>query len=713
MMTKINYQPWLQAVLMIAKHYRIEPSEERVRLQLDWNQNQNLDEILLLMCRQVGLHLRKVKFSDDVVNPWRLPVIVELNDGQVGVIDKADTEGNVSVQLSGDQGLSQKFAVGALKHIVKGIYILRPEKSVPDARIDEYIKPYEASWFWSIVLQDWKRYIDIMFASLMANILALATIIFSMQVYDRVVPSQSIPTLWVLAGGVFIAAIFEFVLRVSRVYLSDIIGKRADLRVSDRVFGHALRIKNSERSKSTGTFISQIRELEGVRDLVTSTTMGAIADLPFFFLFLVIFAIIGGNLFWVMLIVVPLMILPGILVQTKLAQLAQEGMRESSIRNAILVEAVQGIEDIKLLRAESRFQNQWNHMNEVSADISMQQRKIVGVLTAWTQKIQGLTYAAVILVGCFAVMDGEMTTGALVACSILSSRMLAPISQITGILGRLQQAKVAKKSLDELMQKPVDQADQAHLVHKEVLNGEYELKNVMFQYTEEDPRPNLAIRQLKIKAGEKIAILGRNGAGKSTLLQILSAMQFPTNGSVHLDGLDISLIDPADVRRDMGLLNQNAHLFYGTIRENLTLGAPLARDEDILKALKVTGALSFVQEKKEGLDHLVLEGGVGFSGGQRQALLLARLLIRQPNILLLDEPTAAIDDVAEKQLIDHLKGWLSHRTLVVATHRRAVLELVDRIIVMNDGKVVMDGPREQVLNQSTLQQKQVKQGDNS
>ncbi len=713
MMTKINYQPWLQAVLTIAKHYRIEPSEERVRLQLDWNQNQNLDEILLLMSRQVGLNLCKVSFTEEMINPWRLPILVEFKDGQVGVVDKADSEGNVSVQLSGDQGLSQKFSISSLKQDIKTVYILRPEKSVPDARIDEYIKPYETSWFWSIVLQDWKRYIDIMFASLMANILALATIIFSMQVYDRVVPSQSIPTLWVLAGGVLIAAIFEFVLRVARVYLSDIIGKRADLRISDRVFGHALRIKNSERSKSTGTFISQIRELEGVRDLVTSTTMGAIADLPFFFLFLIIFAIIGGNLFWVMLLVVPLMILPGILVQKKLAELAQEGMRESSIRNAILVEAVQGIEDIKLLRAESRFQNQWNHMNEVSADISMQQRKIVGVLTAWTQKIQGLTYAAVVLVGCFAVMEGEMTTGALVACSILSSRMLAPISQITWILGRLQQAKVAKKSLDELMQKPVDQPDQAHLVHKEVLNGDYELKNVMFQYTEEDSHPILALRHLKIKAGEKIAILGRNGAGKSTLLQLLAGMQSPSNGSVHLDGLDISLIDPADVRRDMALLNQNAHLFYGTIRENLTLGAPLAKDDDILKALKVTGALGFVQEKKEGLDHLVLEGGVGFSGGQKQALLLARLLIRQPNILLLDEPTAAIDDIAEKQLIDHLKGWLGHRTLVVATHRRAVLELVDRIIVMNEGKVVMDGPRDQVLNQSAGQQKQIKQGEDS
>ena len=701
MITKAHYQPWLQAVLTIAKHYRIEPSEERIRLQLDWNQNQDVDEILLIVCRQVGLNLRKVQFSQKILNPWRLPILVELSTGEVGVIDQADGNGYVSIQLSGDQGLAQKFAVSDLNNIVQRVYVLRPEKSVADARVDEYIKPYESSWFWSIVLQDWKRYIDIMFASLIANVLALATIVFSMQVYDRVVPSQSISTLWVLAGGVLIAAIFEFILRLSRIYISDIIGKRADLRISDRVFGHALRIKNSERSKSTGSFISQIRELEGVRETVTSTTMGAIADLPFFFLFLIIFALIGGNLFWVMLVVVPLMILPAILAQKKLAQLAQEGMRESSIRNAILVEAVQGIEDIKLLRAESRFQNQWNHMNEVSADVSMQQRKITGMLGAWTQKLQGLTYAIVVLVGCFAVMKGDMTTGALVACSILSSRMLAPISNVTGILGRLQQAKVAKRGLDELMKRSVDQADRAHLVHKSALHGDYEFNNVVFQYSEEDSRPTLAIPKLKIKAGEKIAILGRNGAGKSTLLQILSGMQFPNSGSVHLDDLDMSLIDPADVRRDMGLLNQNAHLFYGTIRENLTLGAPLATDEEILQVLKVTGALKFVQDKKEGLDHLILEGGVGFSGGQRQALLLARLLIRQPNIVLLDEPTAAIDDVAEKQLIDHLKSWLGSRTLVVATHRRAVLELVDRIIVMNDGKVVMDGPTAQVLQQSS------------
>ncbi|QDK97425.1 type I secretion system permease/ATPase [Acinetobacter tandoii] len=700
----INYQPWLQAILVIAKHYLLEPSEERIRLQLDWAQHQTVEDVLSLTTRQIGLHYRKCGLSLNEISPWHLPVLIEMQDGQVGVLDKIDANGNLSVQLSGDQGLAQVFTFETLKPHVANIYVLRPEKSVPDVRVDEYVKPYDPSWFWSIVLRDWKRYLDIMLASLMANILALATIVFSMNVYDRVIPAQSVPTLWVLAGGVLIAAVFEFCLRVARIFLSDIIGKRADLSISDVVFGHALRIKNKERSKSTGTFISQIRELEGVRELVTSTTISAIADLPFFFLFLVIFWLIGGNLFWVMVLVVPLMILPGLLIQKPLAKLAAEGMRESAIRNAMLVEAVQGIEDIKLLRAESRFQNQWNHMNEVSADISMRQRKLVGVMTAWTQKVQGLTFAIVVLVGCFAVMDGEMTTGALVACSILSSRMLAPIAQISGVLGRLQQAKVAKSSLDELMKKPVDQPPHSHLIHRPALFGHYELNQVEFKYSQNDAKPILAIQKLQIKAGEKIAILGRNGAGKSTLLQLLAGMQEPVKGQIKIDDIVLGLIDPLDVRRDIGLLNQNAHLFFGSIRENLKLGTPLANDQDIFDALRLSGALNFVQEKKEGLDYQILEGGIGLSGGQKQALLLARLLIRKPNVLLLDEPTAAIDDVSEKQFIEQLQNWLGHKTLIVATHRRAILELVDRVIVVNDGKIVMDGPKDQILKLSQPKQ---------
>lgn len=696
--TDHQFQSWLQALNIIASHYRIEVSHEQLLLQTQWNKYEHVEDFLHATVRQIGLKMRKADARLDQITAWQLPLILELNDGQIAVLDKIDQTGQMNLQFSGDQGLFQSFHVDELKHQVKQIYICRPESSIPDIRVDEYIKPYQQNWFWKIILHDWKRYIDITVASLAANILALATIIFSMQVYDRVVPSQSIPTLWVLAGGVLIAAILEFILRISRVHLSDLLGKRSDLKISDYVFGHALHIKNSARSKSTGTFISQIRELENVRELITSTTIGAVADLPFFLLFLCIFWIIGGNLFWVILLIVPLMIIPAIIAQKKLAILSQQGMRESAIRNAILVEAVQGIEEIKLLRAEQRFQNQWHHMNQVSADVGMQQRKITGWLNAWTAKLQGLTYAIIVLVGCFAVIDGSMTTGALVACSILSSRMLAPISQITAVLGRWQQVKVAKKGLDDLMQKPVDHPERSSMIQKNNIRGDYQFSNVIFKYNEDDNQAILNIPNLHIKAGEKIAILGRNGAGKSSLLQLLSGMQTTTQGSITLDHIEMSLLDPDDIRRDMTLLNQGAHLFYGTIRENLKLGAPTATDQEIFHALKIANALDIVNQKKEGLDHLILEGGIGFSGGQRQALLLAQHILRDTNIVLFDEPSAALDDVSEKIIVEQLKKWSTHRTLVVATHRPAILQLVDRIIVLNEGRIIKDGPRDIILN---------------
>ncbi|WP_454903851.1 type I secretion system permease/ATPase [Variovorax gossypii] len=692
-----QYTSWLDAMLFVARHYGIGASEESVRVSLAWERGAPLDTLLDHMARQLGLTLRLGEFSEAMLDPWRLPLVVEFDNGEVGVVRASNGRGQLGVLLGGDHGLETALPLDELRRRAKRVAMLRPNSAVPDARVDDYIKPYKANWFWAIALRDWRRYGDIMLASVFANVLALASMIFSMQIYDRVVPAQSESTLWVLFGGVMLAVAFEFMLRVSRTHISDVVGKRADLKVSDVVFGHALRVRTDARSKSTGSFIAQVREVEQVRELLTSTTISAVADLPFFLLFLVVLWMVAGPLALVALAAVPLLVIPGLLIQKPLARLASEGMRESALRNALLVEVVEGIEDIKLMRAEPRFQNQWNHVNDVSAGVSMRQRFLTSLLMTWTQEVQSIVYAVVLLAGCFLVMRGDMTTGALVGSSILASRMISPLAQLSGVFARWQQAKVARGGLDQLMQRPVDQADGARLVHAPALQGHYALAGVEFRYGKDDKSPALTVAQLQIQAGEKVALLGRMGAGKSTLLQLLAGLQSPQQGHVALDALDLSLIDPADLRRDIGLLTQNARLFHGSIRENVTMGMPLATDDQVFEAIAMAGALPFLQSRAEGLDELIHEGGLGLSGGQRQALLLARTLIRQPSIVLLDEPTAHFDEVSERQVIDLVGNWMGPRTLVVATHRMPVLQWVDRIVVIDGGRIVMDGSKDQVL----------------
>lgn len=697
--TQTQHEPWLLALLCVARHYRLDFSEENVRVAVNHSGRRPARDIQEDIARQLGLGLNFTLPDLSLVDPWRLPLIAVLEGGAVAVIASMDGDGNYGLQMSGDGDQQTVVARDELAARLLHLAVARPLEAIADVRVDEYIKPYKKNWFWQLALKDWKRYADIMLVALVANVLALSGMIFSMQVYDRVVPSQSTPTLWVLFGGVMLAIVFEFTMRMIRVHISDVIGKRADLRISDRVFARALRLKNSARSKSTGTFISQLRELESVRELITSTTISTVSDVPFFLLFVFILWMIGGPLVLVVLLAIPLLLIPGILIQRPLGRLANDGMRESAIRNATLVEAVQGIEDIKLLRAERRFQHQWNNSNDVAASISMKQRWLTGLLMTWTQEVQSIVYAVVLLVGCYLVMSGEMTTGALVGTSILASRTIAPLAQISGVLSRWQSAKVARKSLDELMKRPIDQPEPRERVHRNNLVGHYQLDNVGFYYDEEEKTNVLTIPQLEIKSGEKVAILGRNGSGKSTLLQLLAGMQEPQTGTVSLDDISLPLLDAADVRRDMALLSQHSRLFFGSVRENITMGKPLASDDDIQRALVMSGALEFVRQQKNGLNYLIMEGGFGLSGGQRQSLLLARMLLTQPNIVLMDEPTAWMDEISEQRLIVQLQQWIGPRTLVIATHRLAILQLVERIIVLEKGKVVMDGPRDAILQQ--------------
>lgn len=685
---------WRNAVLMVAAHYQLNASPEHVRLASQWNDAAPVEDQAREMAREAGLSLQFVQPRLADLSPWRLPVVVQLDDGQVAVVTAMSDEG-LTLAMSGDDGAATACPREALQPHVRRLAVLRPLQSARDPRIDDYIAPVGQNWLRDLVLVDWRPYAHILIASFVTNLMALAGVIFSMQVYDRVVPAQSMPTLYVLSGGVLLSLVFAWAMRDARMRITDLLGKRADLRISDRVFGHALRVRNSARPRSTGVFVSQIRELEPVRDMLTSTTVAAAADLPFFLLFCVIFWFISGWLVLVPLAAFVALMIPSLLAQPRLRALAQTGTREASLRNAMLVEAVQGIEDIKVLQAEQRFQNQWNHYNLVNADSGLQLRDLLNRLNNWMQTVQGGAFAVVIFFGAPHVIAAELSTGVLVASSILVSRMLAPLSSLTAVLNRWQQAKIAARSLDQLMQLPVDDPEDATCVHRPALRGAFELRDATFSYDGENRA--LTVPALTIAPGERVAVLGRNGAGKSTLLQALSGLMEPVAGTVLLDGVQLAHIEPADVRRDIGLLTQNARLFHGTLRENLKLGAPLASDEQVLAALSAAGALAYVQRLPLGLDHPVMEGGLGLSGGQRQGVLLARLLLRQPRVLLLDEPTTALDDATEADVIARLRQLPADHAIVVATHRMAVLEAVERIIVVDGGTVVLDGPKAEVL----------------
>lgn len=689
----IDYAPWIESILIVAKHYRLEVSKENIALTSHWLNDEPLSDVLRSMARQAGLNLSVIKLENQALSVWRLPLVVQFKDGQIGVIETIDKNGQIGIVYSGDAGIKSSIRQDELLENINLAIVLRPSHTVADSRIDDYIKPHDEHWFRKLVLRDWRPYSHIFLASFIVNILALAGILFTRQVYDRVIPAESYPTLYVLFSGVVVAVIFSFVIRKLRTKTTDLLGKRADLRISDRVFGHTLRIKNTFRPRSTGTFISQVRELDSVRELLTSTTVTAFADMPFFLLFCIVFWWLAGSLVWIPIIAVVLMVVPGLLSQGKLRKYANQAMRESSLRNAMLVEAIQGNEDIKSLQAEQRFQHQWNNYNAVSADVNLQLRSLVSNLTNWTQSIQMAAFAVIVLFGAPMVINGDLTTGSLIAASILGGRMIGPMAGLTQVLSRWQQAKVALSGINKLMELPVDHAEGTKRVHKNPIDGHYQIDKASFFYNEESPAPSLQVKSLEINPGEKIAILGRNGAGKSTLLQVLSGLMEPRQGTVKLDGISLSHIDPADVRRDISLMSQNSMLFHGTIRENLLLGAPMATDEAILKALTMTGASDFIQKIPTGLDYVIAEGGRGLSGGQKQSLLLSRTLLRDPHVLLLDEPTASLDDVTEKLFISGLKDWMKGKSLIVATHKMSIINIVDRIIVIDNGQIVLDEPK--------------------
>ena len=689
-------QDWIEIMGLLAQHYGIAHSKFAASyisiLQEAIPPVQRIEKL----ARRFGLEVKPVEPLSNGITARRLPMLIELTYGDIGLI--SEVSGNeAKIIFAGDNNHWTWIPLSELEGHIAWLLIARDARTRPDERIDAYIEPDTHHWFRRLALGDLRPYSYVLLASLIANALSVAGVIFSMQVYDRVIPANSMSTLVVLFIGVGVAIVFDFMMRKVRTAIIDVVGKRADIRISDVVYGHALRVKNQQRPKATGTFISQLRDLEQVRELLTSTTVSAIADLPFFFLFLGLFAYIGGWLAVIPAAALLLLITPGLLAQKKLKRIAGLAMRESSLRNAMLVESIQGIEDIKALQAEDVFQKKWNAFNAASADAQVQLRDITSTLTSWGHGIQTSVFAVIVFFGAPIVMAGDMSTGALVACSILGSRMMAPMAQLTQVLSRFQHARIGLQSLNTIMKMPVDHPPAEARLSVGSLLGEYRFRRAVYHYGEPVGRPVLTLPELGIAAGETIALLGKNGAGKSTLLQALSGQLPPHSGEALIDNLAIDHVDPSDLRREVGLLTQSSRLFHGTIRENVLLGAQSASQNTLLEALQMTGADEFIRALPKGVDHLIDEGGRGLSGGQQQALLLSRILIRNPSVVLLDEPTAAMDEATERLFIRRFSVWAKNKTVVIATHRMRVLDLVERVIALDNGRIVLDAEKEEGL----------------
>lgn len=688
---------WIEALSRACRTYGLEPSLQRARLAARWNDTPDPTAAIAAMARGMGLRLHWIDASALGPAGRSPPLVVELADGRVGVVTAVSADGWAEVRYSGVDGQIQHEPLQHLAEQAARMAVARPARRIRDARVDAYIQPYEAHWLRRLVIRDWRPYAYVLVASLVANLLGLAGIIFAGQVYDRVVPAESFSTLYVLFSGVILALAFDFIMRRTRHEVLDILGKSADLRLSDVVLGHALHVRSQSRPRSTGSFISQLRDLDHVREILTSTTVAALADLPFFFLFLGVMWFLAGELALVPLAGLMLMLLPGVLLQGRLRKYANASMREAAMRNAMLVEAVQGMDDIKGLQAEQRFMGLWNHYNAVTAEAQLKLRGLTNGLSSWANTVQMLVFAGVIVIGAPMAIAGDITTGGLVAASLLGSRMIAPMAQLTQVLGRLQQARIAARSVDAIMALPVDHAPHESRVHLSAITGDYALREAVFRHGDDTTPVALSVATLDIRAGERIAVLGRNGAGKSTLLRSLAGLMEPSAGEILLDGVALAHIDPADLRRDIGLVSQDARLFHGTLRDNLLMGAPDASDEDLLRCLAMTGAQGFVRRFPKGLDQMAGEGGSGFSQGQRQLLLLSRQLLRQPQIVLLDEPTASLDEAAERAFVTNFGAWSAGKTVIIATHRMRALDLVDRVIVVDNGRITLDAPRDEAL----------------
>ncbi|HCM04729.1 MAG TPA: type I secretion system permease/ATPase [Oceanospirillales bacterium] len=686
--TKSPTQDPLQLALttycqLLGKSTRVDTITEGLPLK---NGRLTIDLITRALGNQ-GINAVIVEKTLHQLENYHLPVLLltQYNTGLV-LVSKDDEHCTVVVPETSGQ---KTYTYSELEALISLQVVLADIVYKADNRAKDFAQPYKKHWLKEQLMKCWPTYIDVGIASLFANLLAVGTSLFALQVYDRVVPNDAFDTLFILTTGVVIAIIFDFILRVLRAYLLDVTGKKLDLELSSRLFSQILFMRLKAKPESTGAFSSQLKEFDSVREFFTSSTAASISDFPFIFLFLLLIWYLGGPVVWVPIIAILFMLLPSLLMQGKLAQLSREGMREGSVKQGLIIEVIENLETVKASHAESRNLFLWETLTKKQASDSVTFKSLSNRLSQGASMVQQLGFIFVVVVGVHQISASELTIGALIACTMLTSRTIAPVNQITGVLVRWQHVKVALEGLDQIMQSPTERPPERQFSHKPTLDGNYSIENVKLTYSESGP-PALALNKLEFSSGSRTILLGGNGAGKSSLLRVLAGLEDIDSGQLLLDDIAMTQIDPADRQRDIGYLPQDSCLFYGTLRENLLLAGTSHTDDAIFNVLDNIGFGPAVRAHPLGLDMPIL-GSRSLSGGQRQAVALARLILQNPRIVLLDEPTSAFDQANEEKVTQFMQNWLQGKTLVMSTHKRRMLALGTRGVVLKQGKVTTEG----------------------
>jgi len=646
---------------------------------------------------RAGLAAKVVRRPLERIDAALLPVVLLTADNEACLLLGWDEGGEQARLLFPDTGQGTvNLSREALAQRYTGIAIFARPHFRFDKRTPEVGEVKLRHWFWGALADQHRVYKDVLAAALLINLFALAMPLFTMNVYDRVVPNRAFETLWTLSLGLLLVIGVDMALRILRGYFLDLASARIDLALSAQIMERVLGVRMEARPAAVGAFSANLRSFETVRDFITSATVTAFIDLPFAAIFLVVIAIISWPLIIPVLLAIIGVVIFAYILQHKMHELSETTYRAGALRNATLVESLSALETIKTQGAEGVMQSKWEKSVAFLSHTSNRMRLLGAVATNGAMEVQQLVNVVTIIAGVYLISQGMLSQGGLIACTMLTSRAIAPLGQMVGLLMQYHNAKTALSSLEEVMKKPVERPQDASFIHRPELKGDIEFRDVEFNY------PGQSVAALKgvntrIRAGEKVVIIGRIGSGKTTLQKLLLGLYQPTSGAITIDGIDVRQLDPADLRRNIGYVAQDLTLFYGTLRDNITIGAPYADDAAVMAAAEAGGLMDFVNRHPEGFDMVIGERGDSLSGGQRQGVAIARAFLMDPPILLLDEPTSAMDFNSEQMFKQHLKGAAAEKTVLIVTHRNSLLELATRVIVVDDGRIVADGPRDQVI----------------